>query len=181
MRERPYFGKKASFETQLQNDNSPGCIRMLLFSVGGYFVFSAITKVTSGRGSEIDQYICYGALICFVVILLIAARGADRDRNAREEEEQKWKSTCISTEVAILSRDYSPGGESDDGYDIHYYRESYRLSLDMDIDKGSIVPNRRIVKVEVAGYIYKKLEKRDTVRIYYHAENPMTFLLEEEM
>jgi hypothetical protein len=51
----------------------------------------------------------------------------------------------------------------------------------MDIDKGSIVPNRRIVKVEVAGYIYKKLEKRDTVRIYYHAENPMTFLLEEEM
>jgi hypothetical protein len=142
-----------------------------------YFVLSAIFRYTNGYGSKLDQVICFGALIIFVIIMLWGARDMVKDSLALGEEKQRWKNSCKSAEVAIVKR--SPGGEWDDGYRFHYARP--RLELERNSDQKAIAPNDVTVSVEIWDSLYKKLETQNSVRIYYKPEAPLTFLLEDEL
>ena len=51
----------------------------------------------------------------------------------------------------------------------------------MNADQRAVAPNQTVVSVDVDAYVYEKLEKCDTVRIYYKPESPMIFLLKEEL
>jgi hypothetical protein len=176
MRTKPIFGKK-----EADSNQSPGCIWMLVLAVVGYWVFSAITRVTSGLGSRLDKIICYGTLAGFVIFLIFAAWQAGRDRAALEVEKQNWKNACRCAEVAILSRTYYPGSSYEDGYGIpHSSHASYRLVLEPNDDQRAVAPHIKQLGVDVYGPVYEKLENRNTVRIYYQPESPLTFLLEEE-
>lgn len=167
MRIKPNFGKPDSFE-DWNKDDPWGCVRIPLVVVVAYFVLSAITRVTSGNGSTLDQIICYGTLFVFVILWILESR---KEQKAR----QQWISSAISTEVAILDRYHSPGRE----YQINEYGETryarprHRLKLRL--------PNQAVVEVNISESTYAKLEKRNTVRIYYNPEAPLTFSLEEEL
>jgi hypothetical protein len=51
----------------------------------------------------------------------------------------------------------------------------------MSSDQKDAAQNQKIIKVEVRQYVYNRLMKCDTVRIYYPAQELLTFLLEEEI
>ena len=155
---------------------------MILVTVIGYFVFLAITRVTSGNGSKLDHYICYGTLAGFVVILILGVLDTKKDKKALAAKRQNWKDTCKSGEVAIVNRHYYPGGTNEDENGIpHTSRASYHLDLEMNADQRAAAPDRKVLYVEVSGSVYGKLLERNTVRIYYKPEAPLTFLLEEEL
>lgn len=189
MRAKPIFGKKESVEPR-DKDDRWGCIQFPLIIVVSYFVLSAIVRYTSGSGNKLDQIICYGTLSIFVIIMLIGAIESAKESAAIEVEKQHWKNTCSFGDVVIASRDGYRGGTYEDEYGIpHTVRPHYRLTLKIPIQ----VPVRLHyglthklssqvdVNIDVSESIYTKLENRDTVRIYYKPESPLTFLLEEEL
>ena len=189
-RTKPEFGKPEPLESQKKSDNSAGCVLMPLVIIISFFVLSAIVRYTSGNGSKVDQTICYGTLIVFAIIMLLAARDTVRDNLAMDKRKQQWKKTCSFGDVVIASRDGYRGGTYEDEYSIpHTVRPHYRLTLKIPIQ----VPVRLHyglthklssqvdVNIDVSESIYKKLENRDTVRIYYKPESPLTFLLEDEL
>lgn len=181
MRAKPGF-EPDSYEPQRKYDDSPSCLWMLILTVGGYFVFSAINRVGSGYGSTLDKFICYGLLICVGILFALNPYFEKQEKKKLQKTRQEWKRTCKSTEVAIVSRHYSPGGSYEDEYGIpHSSRPSYHLDLEMNADQRAVVPQLLTkVTVYVHQSVYAQLQNRNTVRIYYKLEAPMTFLLEEE-
>jgi hypothetical protein len=172
MRTEPNFGKKEPVRPQDKADPS-GCIWIPLFIVASYYVLLAIVRYTSGSGSWLDKIICFGALIVFGIIMVLAAIQSAQESSAVEAQKQQWKSGCKSAEAAIVSRDGYAGGSYEDEYGIpHSVRPHYRLTLHL--------PDQTDVIVEIRESVYKKLENRNSVRIYYMPEKPFTFLLEEE-
>ncbi len=173
MRTKPHFGKKEAVPSR-NNHDSEGCVRIPLFIVLSYFAIKAIVSYTSGSGSKLDQMICFGALIVFVVVMLLGFNQWTKEGLEINKEKQRWKSTCKSAEVAIVNRHSFPGGSFQDEYGIpHTARADYSLTLRL--------PNQVDVKIEVSERVFAKLEQRNIVRIYYKPEEPLTFLLEEEM
>jgi hypothetical protein len=180
VRTKPNFGKADQMGSGPAGLEAGGCGQMFLMIVGGYYVISAIVNVTSDGGSTLDQFICYGALFGLVVLVILGVRDWFRENLAVEAEKEKWRKSCTSAEVAIVSRRHYPGGSTDDGYDIHFFRAYHRLTLEMNADQKAAATNQTVLEVDVDGIVYEKLEKRQTVRIYYQPEVPLTFLLEEE-
>jgi hypothetical protein len=153
------------------------CVIVPLFIVVSFFVLMAIARVTTNSGSWLDQVICYGALSVLVIIMLLGAYAMGRDSLAASAQLEEWKNSCMSAELTIINRHES--GSFDDGYRIH--STPCRLELEMNSDQRAVSPNQSGVEVKIDDYIYKRLEKRSTVRIYYRPEAPMTFLLEDEI
>ena len=179
MRDKPDFGKKVS-----NRGNSLGFVSLLFIAVIGTLVVSAISRVMSGHGSRDDQYVCYGILICLVLVYFQAEREKKEEEQRLLEVRQKWRNTSKSAEVAIVNRRYSRGGVYEDGYypgEFHSHRSYYYLDLATNDDQRAIAPNKIIIGVEVSQGVYNHLENRNTVRIYYKPESPLTFLLEEEV
>ena len=172
MRTKPSFGKKETVESR-DKDDPWGCIRIPLTIVISYFVLKAIVRYTSGSGSNLDQVICYGALLIFLSIMFLGFVQWINDGISEGKEKQRWKNTCQSLEAAILSRSGNPGGSYDDEYGIpHRVRSHYHLTLRL--------PNQAETRIDVSESVYAKLEQKDTVRIYYKPESPWIFMLEEE-
>jgi hypothetical protein len=176
-RNKPVIGKQQSSTTYSKTDDSSGCVWSLLIIVISYFVLSAISRVTSNTGSKIDQIICYGSLICIVIMMFVEARNTDRKNKAVWAERQQWKMSCKSAELTIVNR--SEAEICDDGY--RFYTSPCYLELEMNSDQRMVSPNQTTVGVHVKNYIYKPLEKCSTVRIYYQPESPLAFLLESEV
>ncbi len=177
-RNKPEIGKTKQLTTHPQSGDDPmACVWIPLIIGGSYFVLSAIVRVTNNAGSRLDQMICYGALICFVILLLLGARDQYRDSQAARAERQEWKKACKTAELAILNR--RERGGFDDGY--RWHSVPCRLELEMSADQRAVAPNQTIVSVSVNDLVYKRLEKRSTVRIYYRPAFPMNFLLEDEL
>jgi len=177
-RKKPEIGGESPLMTRPEPEaSSLGCIVTPLFLVISYFVLSAITRVTSNTGTKLDQAICYGTLISFVIICILGIRQENQKREVKKAEQQKWLKACSAAYVTIANR--RDATTWDDGYRYHY--ASCRLELEMNSDQKRAFPSDTIVSVEVGQSIYEKLEKRDTVRIYYKPESPLTFLLEEEL
>jgi hypothetical protein len=159
-------------------------ISFLFIAVIGYLVFSAIIRYTSGSGSGDDRVICFGALICLVVFYLQSKEQEKRDEQKRMDAQKEWVRTSQMVEVAIISRDYNPGGRYEDGYypgEYHTTRSSYHLELETIPEQTLINPKITSVGVNVSQDVYFRLDKRETVHIYYKPEKPFTFLLEEEL
>jgi hypothetical protein len=177
MREKPDFGKKDS-----KKDTSLGCVSFLFIAVIGYLIFSAINRVMAGHGSRDDQYICYGTLICLVLVYFQAEREKKQEKQRLREVQQAWKNSCKSVEVVIMSRQsYSYESYFDDYGDLHNGKSSYSLDLETTADQKAANPNLTVVSVKVYSDIYEKLQDQKIVRIYYKPESPLTFLLEEEL
>jgi hypothetical protein len=68
-----------------------------------------------------------------------------------------------------------------DGYSNRYRKVPNSLELELSSNQKVAFPRGMIVTVEVSQSVYNRLEKRNTVRIYYMPESPLTFLLEEEL
>ena len=181
MRVKPGF-EPDSYEAQHKGDNSPSCLVMLIVAIGGYFVCSAVNRVLAGYGNTLDKFICYGLLICLVLLFAINPYFVKQEKKKLQKARQEWKRTCKSVEVAILNRHHYPGGTNDDEYGIpHSSHPSYHLNLELSADQKAIAPNQIAAWVEVKMIIYAQLQERSTVRIYYKPEAPFTFLLEEEI
>lgn len=181
MRTRPGIGPD-TLKSRTPDQDSPGCIVMILVAVIGYFVLLAITRVTSGSGSRLDHIVCYATLIGLVILFAMVPILDNQEKKKLREERQHWKDTCKSAEAAILDRSSYPGGSYEDEYGIpHYSRASYHLDLEMNSDQRAVSPNLTRIRVDVYANIYEKLKDRNTVRIYYKPEAPMVFLLEEEI
>jgi hypothetical protein len=159
-----------------QTKNDPwSCITIPLLTIAGYFVLSAIQRVTSGKGDRIDQFICYGTLIYFVVGLLLLFRDQNRDAKVLKAQKQILKNSSRVEEAVIVNRHHQPGSsyEINEYGDTRYKRPHYSLTLKL--------PNQTRASVDVSERIYKKLENRNTVRIYYTPESPSTFMLDDEL
>lgn len=151
-------------------DDSSSCIWMPINLIIGYFVLSAIARVNSNRGSKLDQFICYG-LLSIVVIMFIVSWLEMRF------EKKAWMKICTVATVSILGR--RERGTWDDGFRYHSF--PCRMELEMNADQRAVFPKETVVSIEVGDLLYEKLEKRQTVRIYYLPEAPMAFLLEGEI
>jgi hypothetical protein len=182
MREKPNFDKKVLTQSQSRNDDWWGFAQVLLICVIGYIALSSIGRVISGRGENIDGIIFPGTLVCLTIAVILVERNKKKEKQRLHEAQQEWKRTCKSEEVAIVSRQ-SASYESyfDDYGDLHNGKSSYSLDLETTADQKAVNPNLTSISVKVYSNIYEKLEKRDTVRIYYKPEAPLTFLLEEEV
>ena len=182
MRTEPNFSKKDSSEGQTKNSDDWGCVWLPLVIAIGYIFSSAIARVNSHTGSWLDQVICYGTLICVVAMFILGDWAQKKEKKRLHEARQKWKRTCKSAEVAIVRRYGYPGGSYEDEYGIpHTTRANYHLDIALGADQMAVSPNQTIMQVKVTSNIFEKLEKRDTVRIYYEPESPLEFLLEEEL
>lgn len=177
MREKP------DFRTKHTTIHKPlDFISLLFIALIGYLIFSAIIRYTSGSGSGDDRVICFGALICLVVLYIQTEREKKQEKQRLHEAQQEWKDACKSEETVIVRREhYSYESYFDDYGDLHNGKSSYQLELEATADQKAVKPNLTVVSVEVYSDIYEKLEKRNTVRIYYKPEKPFTFLLEEEL
>jgi hypothetical protein len=173
MRIKPVFGKKAPASPR-DDDDPWGCVRIPFLTIASYYVLMAIIRHTDGNGSRLDQIICYGAFIVFVVVLLLGAVQMSKESLAEDKAKQRWKAAGTPGEARIVHRDSYPGGSYEDEYGIsHRVRAYYRLTLKL--------PDQITTQVDVKESVYKKLENRHTVRIYYEPESPLTFMLEEEL
>lgn len=180
MRTKPNFGKKDTSEGRIKSNDTWGCVWLPFVIAGGYIVLSAIARVNSHTGSWLDQVICYGALLCVVAMFILGDWAQKREKKRLREARQEWRRGCKSAEVAIVSRNGYPGGSYDDEYGIpHTTRPYYYLDIAPGTDQLAISPNQTTFQVKVTGDIFEKLEKHDTVRIYYKPESPLEFLLEE--
>ena len=129
-RVKPKFGKPEPRESQNQSDGSIGCVLIPFITIISYFVLSAIVRYTSGSGSELDQTICYGALVVFVIVMLIGAGSMIKDGLAEDEKKQRWINACRIADVPIVDRYGYPGGTYEDEKGIpHTSRPRYRLTL----------------------------------------------------
>jgi hypothetical protein len=179
-RTEPKFGKTDSLPSYRKSDDDPmSCVLLPIAIVVSYFVVSAIVRVTSNSGSKLDQIICYGALICFVIIVLLGARNLYQDGKARAADKAKWAEGCTTALLTIASRH-----RAFTWWDDYYERGRSApncLRLEMNADQKEVSPHDTIVQVNVSQHVYDRLEDRDTVRIYYMPESPLTFLLEDEL
>jgi hypothetical protein len=140
-----------------------------------YLFFSVCVHIQTGTATKFDLII--GAIIGIWAILSIGV-----DSPEVKAAKQKWKDTSTFADVTIVSRHYRPGGTYYDEYEIpHTARPTCTLDLEMNADQRAVAPNEAFVGVTVYENIFKMLEKRDTVRIYYKLEAPLTFALEEEL
>ncbi len=179
-RKEPEIDKTKSLSSHTKPDDERGSyVGALLFIVIAYFVLSAIGRVMSSSGSKLDQIVCYGTLICFVIGMLLEARHAHRESQARKAERQRWAKDCKTALLTIVSRQEASSWWDDLSYRYRYSDAS--LKLEMNSDQRAVSPNQTIVSAKVSDYIYKRLKECDTVRIYYMPESPLTFLLEEEL
>jgi hypothetical protein len=182
MRTKPNFSKKDSPEGQTRNNDTWGCTWLALLIAVGYIVSSAVARVNSHTGSWLDQVICYGTLISIVTTFIVGDWAQKREKKKLHEAQQEWKRGCKSAEVAIVNRYGYDGGSYEDEYGIpHTTRPNYHLNIELGADQKAISPNQTTVQVNVYSNVFQKLEKRDTVRIYYEPESPLEFLLEEEI
>jgi hypothetical protein len=185
MRSKPAFNPDSSRRHSKENDSAGclwGCLWTCIATVGGYHVFTAIDRVWSGHGSQLDHMICYGVLIGFVMLVILARIMEHRDKKKLRVAQQEWKRTGKSVEVAIVNRSHYPGGSWEDQYGIpHNSRPSYHLSLELTAEQRALYPNLQSVRVTVDASTYSKTEDRDVVRVYYQPDSPMTFMLEEEL
>ncbi|MBI5565798.1 MAG: hypothetical protein HY870_12960 [Chloroflexi bacterium] len=173
---------KPAFKPDSSQYDSPSCLWMFIVAVGGYFAFGAINRVLSGYGNRLDHLICYGVLIGFVILVILAKRQTDRDTKKLREAHHEWKYTCRSAEVSIINRQHYPGGSWEDGYGIpHSSHPSYHLNLELTAEQRVLFPNLQSVRVDVNEDIYSKLIDRNVVRVYYQPDSPMIFLMEEEI
>ncbi len=178
LRNKPViYTTSAPKSTSKPGDDPMGCVWMSFVILIGYFILRAITAVESGTATWFDKVVCWGTFGVFLVSLVLSYAADAPVRKAKALEKAAWIKACTTAEVKILQRHES--GSYDDGYRFHSY--PCRLELEMNADQRTAAPNQTVVSVEVWDTIYTRLEKRDTVRIYYWSQAPLAFLLEEEL
>jgi hypothetical protein len=181
MRSKPTF-KLESSSSQNKEYSLPSCLLMCFVVVGGYFAFGAINRVLSGSRNSLDQVICCGTLIGLVILVILGILTEDQNTKKLREAQQEWKGTCRPVEVAIVNRQYYPGGSYEDEYGIpHTVRPRYHLDLELTAEQRVLFSNLQSVSVTVNERVYSKLVDRNVVCVYYQPDSPMTFLLEEEI
>ena len=170
MRTKPNFGKQGSSFEQ----DSDGVFSIILLMLGGCSIPWAIMKVAADSSFSFDDIICFGAQPLLWLIMFLSHRENIRNKKIIEKEKQAWLKSCICAETAIISRRGSPEAYYEDEYGIPHRRKShYELTIRL--------PSQAVITIYLSQAVYEKLENRDTVSIYYQPEDPLTFLLEEEI
>ena len=171
MRTKPAF-EPDSIKAQPKNEDSSGCSAMAFITLIG--VLCSFGYLRGVFGDRLDQVICVGGLICIILAFALNTPVERMEKKRLQKERQQWKETCISNNVTIIDRHGFSGGSYEDEYGIpQRTRAYYSLTLRL--------PNQIDVNIDVSASVYAKLGQRDTVRIYYRPESPMTFMLEEEL
>jgi hypothetical protein len=179
-RKKPEFGKTDSAQTRSESADDPmSCVLMPIGVVVSYFVLSAIAGVIFDSASKLDEIICYAALICFLVLMLRGVCSMYQDSRAKVAERARWAEGCTTAVLIIVGRQKAASWWSD--YYNRYLRVRNSLRLEMNSDQKAALPNYKTVDVEVSQRVYDRLEERNSVRIHYVPESPLTFLLEEEL
>jgi len=177
---RPEPGKSTSQTSPAGSGDKPlGCFWSAIIILIAYFVINAIVRVTSNSGSKLDQVICYAALICFVIILILGVRDMRRESKAKQTARVNWATACKTTQLTIVRRGEAASWWDD--YSNRYHTSPNHLELEMNPDQIAASPYHTTIRVEVSQFVYDRLKERSTVRIYYQPEAPLTFLLEEEL
>jgi len=177
-REKPVIYKKRAPDTPPKQGNySMSCFGTVLFLLIGYVILHAFAAVNSGKANGLETVICWATPAGFLVLALFVYVDEIPIRKAKAIERESWIKTCTVDQVKILKR--HEGGVYDDGDRFHSFH--CRLELEMNADQRAAAPNETVVSAEISDSIYRNLEKRDTVRIYYWTEAPLTFSIEEEL
>lgn len=178
-RQEPEIDKTKSLSSHTKPDDKHGSyVGALLFIVIAYFFLSAIGRVMSNSGSKLDQIVCYGTLICFVIGMFLEARHAHRESQARKAKRQRWATECKTALLTIVSR--QEGFSYWDISDRCRYAPN-SLEFEMNSDQKAVSPDQTIVWAGVSQDVYNRLKECNAVRIYYMPQSPLTFLLEEEL
>jgi hypothetical protein len=177
-RKKPEIGKTDSSSKMKSNETGSCCWFPVIILIS-YVVLSAIARVDMKIGSKLDYIICYGALIGFVILMVWGALDLLMKENSRMKDRKKWTAGCKTALLKIVNR--SGSSTSYDDYTNTSHHFPCTLELEMSSDQKDAAQNQTTVRVEVRQYVYDRLMKCDTVRIYYPAQEPLTFLLEEEI
>lgn len=161
------YGPQAALSGSRQGSDRIGWIKIAITLLILYFFFSACVHIQIGTATKFD-------LIIVVIIGILSILSIGQDSAEVRAAKQKWKDTSKFADVAIVSRGYRPSATYYDEYEIpHTVSARYTLTL--------MLLNQTIVKADVSGSVYRTLENRNTVSIYYKPESPITFMLEEEL
>lgn len=181
MREKPDFDKKVPAESQSKNDDW-SCVQTIWICVIGYIALSSIGRVISRRGESIDGIICLGTLICLAIVVILVEQNKKKEMQRLRDAQEEWKRTCKSVEVAIVSfQDLSYESYFDDYGDLHNGKSYYSLELEATADQKAVNQNLPVVSAKVDRDIYRLMQVRKIARIYYKPEDPLIFMLEEEL
>jgi hypothetical protein len=177
---RPQLEKTTPLKNPAAGGDQPlGCFWSAIIILIAYFFINAIVRVTSNSGSKFDQVICYGALICLVVIIILGIRDTLRESRAQQTARLNWAASCKTAQLTIASRQEAVSWWDD--YTNRYHNLPNYLELDMNSGQIAASPTQPTVRVDVDRDVYNRLKDSSTVRIYYQPETPLTFLLEEEL
>jgi len=176
---KPEIGKKKPPSTPTNGNESGSYCWLPLFITASYFILSAIIRVDMKIGSKLDHLICYGALIGFTITMIWGAVIYSKESYSRMEDRKKWAENCITADLKIVDRRPAYSVYSD--YSDTTFRSPSLLELTMNPDQKAVSQNQTTVTVDVEQYLYNRLKKHSSVRIYYHPESPMIFLLEDEL
>jgi len=121
-------------------------------------------------------------MVIMVIMVIGGILNMSSDSTEVRAGKQEWKRTSKAAEVAIMDRSFYGGGTYEDEYGIpHTARAHYHLDLEMNADQRAVLPSDTVVSIKVSNSVYIKLEKQNSVRIYYKPESPLTFMPEEEL
>ena len=171
----PYFYSPQAVMGDLKSDKPVRWHQAAIGLLIMYFFFSACLHIQLGKATIFD-------VIIMGIMLIWGFLSIGQDSSEVKAAKQKWKDTSKFADVAIVSRYYRPGGDYEDEYGIpHHSRSTCRLDLAIIPEQRAVNPDYTVVNIDVYESIYKKLENRNIVRIYYKSESPLTFALEEEL
>ncbi len=174
-RTKPVIIRKEYPAKAKPDDGSWGCVMIPVVIAGSYFVLMSMVKTVDKTANRLEQLICYAALVAFIVIMILGMRDWLQENQATLRAKKAWLKGCTVAQVKIVDRH---GGEWDDGYRFH---SSWWLHLEMGPDQARVSPNATTLTAQVDQFVYARLEKRDTVRIYYRRETPLAFFIEDEL
>ena len=178
-RKKPQIHRTKPVSSHAKIDDSTFCLLLPLMIVASYFALSAVLRTVSNSGSRLDQIVCYAALIFFALLMLRGVRSLYQENKASKTERRRWAEGCKTALLRIVSRQAAASIWYE--YSGRYFHRCNSLRLQMNSDQQVASPNQTIVEVEVSQHVYNRLKKRNTVRVYYMPESPLTFLLEDEL
>jgi divalent metal cation (Fe/Co/Zn/Cd) transporter len=156
-----------------------GCILEAVIFVIGSLIFAALDRISDSMGNKWRQVIYYGIGAIVVILVIRQIIIAYRKRQHKQTAKQHWKATSKTALVNIMARKGVSSWR--EKYANRYTYTANYLDLKMTSDQQAASPSQETIRVEVKPAILKRLKERNTVRIYYQPDSPLTFLLEEEL
>lgn len=166
------------FPKSLQEYQSPfHNLVMFVLVMIGIFIFEYITQIGINKlfGLEKDfefAFVVFGAIGLSLIMISLAIRNSI-GRGA-------WLKAAIAASMTIVRREEEVN-DPKIAVPLELPEKDWYLVLEMLPDQLAEEPEDEYVFAHVSESVYKKYEGRTSVTVYYLAEKPLEFLLEDEV